>query len=220
MRTFIVSYRVIKFGVYVLICIVNVAMLALLMASLIVGSIGLIEGVAILLNGLPPVVTMYTMLWRYHKYEWWSKDEIEELSKVRSMVTFGVLFVITLTSSILYTVLEVQGQLVESFSALSNSNSLAVVLVVLSWVSPPAVVIGFVVAYKENLQSPPIVRPPRMVGRFCNDDANISRTHSMVLGHVTTEYKIGSFTSWDPSKTHRMVILRAQLETKCQIPER
>ncbi|KAK0210513.1 hypothetical protein DFS33DRAFT_1404367 [Desarmillaria ectypa] len=194
-------------------------MVALLIASLVAGSIEMAEAFLILLDGLSPVVTLYTIIWRYLKYGWWSKEEIKELSKVRSMVTFSVLFLITLTSSILTTVLEGQGQLVGGFAALPNSRSLAIALVVLSWVSPPAVVVGFVVAYKENVQPPPIIQPPRMVTRLYNDGPNISRTHSMELGHITTEYKIGSFTTWDPSKIHRTVIPRVQLEANCRIPD-
>ncbi|KAK0459484.1 uncharacterized protein EV420DRAFT_269086 [Desarmillaria tabescens] len=195
-------------------------MVSLLMASLVAGSIGVAEACLILLDGLAPVITLYTMVWRYLRYGWWSKEEIDEVSKVRSMVTFSVLFVITLSSSILTTVLEVQGQLIQSFAALPNPKPLAIALAVLSWLSPLAGIVGFAVTYREKILPPPVLEPPRVVRRlYSNDTVNLSRTHSMELGHITTEYKIGSFTPWDPSRTHRTVIPRVQLEPSCRIPD-
>ncbi|SJL00150.1 uncharacterized protein ARMOST_03462 [Armillaria ostoyae] len=181
--------------------------MALLIASIIAGSVGIPEDVLFFLDGLPFIVLPVSASCGY---------KFEIVSKVRNMVTFGVLFVVTLISSIFTTVLHAQGYLIENFAALPNSKSLAIALVVLSWVSPPAAIIGFVVSYKESSH---IIQPPRVWGRMYNNEANLSRTHSMELGHITTEYKLGSFTTWDPSRTHRTVIPRVQLEANCRIPE-
>ncbi|PBK96602.1 hypothetical protein ARMGADRAFT_701992 [Armillaria gallica] len=165
-------------------------MVALLIASIIAGSVGIPEDILFILGGLPFIVLQVSACCGY---------KFEIVSKVRNMVTFGYL--------------------IENFAALPNSKSLAIALVVLSWVSPPTAVIGFVVSYKEYIQPSHIIQPPRVWGRLYNDEPNLSRTHSMELGHITTEYKIGSFTTWDPSRTHRTVIPRVQLEANCRIPE-
>ncbi|KAK0240382.1 hypothetical protein EDD85DRAFT_487050 [Armillaria nabsnona] len=210
MRTFFVTFRVIRIEAYVLTCLVSAVMVALLIASIIAGSVGIPEDILFILDGLPFIVLQVSACCGY---------KFEIVSKVRNMVTFGVLFVVTLASSILTTILYAQGHLIENFAALPNSKSLAIALVVLSWFSPPTAVIGFFVSYKDSIQPSHINRPPRVWGRIYNNEPNLSRTHSMELGHITTEYKIGSFTTWDPSKTHRTVIPRVQLEANCRIPE-
>ncbi|KAK0483385.1 hypothetical protein IW261DRAFT_944606 [Armillaria novae-zelandiae] len=206
MRTFVVPFRVIRLEMYVFTCLVSLAMIALLIVSIVAGSVGIPEDVLFVLDGLPFLVLQVSACCGY---------KFEIVSMVRHMTTLGVLFVVTLASAIFTTILHAQGYLVQNFAALPNSKSLAIALVVLSWVSPPAAVIGFIVSYKEYKQP----QPPRVWGAIYSSEENLSRTHSMELGHITTEYKIGSFATWDPSRIHRTVIPRVQLEPNCRIPE-
>ncbi|KAK0197349.1 hypothetical protein F5146DRAFT_1130155 [Armillaria mellea] len=185
-------------------------MITLLIASIIAGSVGIPEDILFVVDGLPFIVLQVSACCGY---------KFEIVSKVRHMTTFGVLFVVTLASSIFTTVLHAQGYLIENFAALPNSKSLAIALVVLSWISPPTAIIGFVVSSKESQPTSHIMRPPRVWSAIYNNEENLSRTHSMELGHITTKYNIGSFTTWEPSRVHRTVIPRVQLAESCRIPD-
>ncbi|KAK0503008.1 hypothetical protein EDD18DRAFT_1345903 [Armillaria luteobubalina] len=185
--------------------------MALLVASIIAGSVGIPEDVLFVLDGLPLIVLQISACCGY---------KFEIVSKVRHMVTLAVLFVVTLASSIFTTVLHARGYLFVNFAALPNSRSLAIALLVLSWVSPPAAIIGFIVSYREYAKPlPHVMRPPRVWSTLYSSEENLSRTHSMELGHITTEYKIGSFATWDPTRLNRTVVPRVHLEANCRIPE-